>query len=153
MPRLKNAVVEEKATVIASTHNEEKKNDLSQTSNKVVIACHLQTGIRFDNIVGANGLIKSVTLPGINDHLRGKGTGILLGVGESVAVTLDRSDWEQILKLYGDMGIFKSFNGFPPAVMEMKGGRDEFDNSDEVKAQINGNEPLDEDNIISKTTR
>lgn len=151
MPRLKvnNTNTEEKAVVIAKTESAGDSKDLSQTSNKVVIACHLQTAVRFDNIP-CNGGTKSIVLPGINDHLRGQTSGILLGVGQSVAVTLDAEDWENLKHLYGNMSLFKSFNGLPPCIMEMKGGKDEFENSDEVKAQINGNEPLSEKKIIAE---
>lgn len=151
MPRLKinNNAAEEKAVVIAKTENDGDSKDLSKTSNKVVIACHLQTAIRFDNIP-CNGGVKSIVLPGINDNLRGQTSGILLGVGHSVAVTLDAEDWEHLKRLYGNMTLFKSQNGLPPCIMEMKGGKDEFENSDEVKAQLNGCEPLSEKKIIAE---
>ena len=111
------------------------------------ISHHLQTAIRFDNIPCASG-VKSIVLPGINDNLRGLSGGVLLGRGESVAVTLDRADWENIKRLYGSMGQFKSYNGLPPCIMEINGGKDEFDHSDEVKAQVNGDEPLTEKEIL-----
>ena len=83
----------EQASVIAKTSADQNEKNLSSSSDTVTIACHLQTAIRFDNIPCASG-VKSIVLPGINDNLRGLSGGVLLGRGESVAVTLDRADWE-----------------------------------------------------------
>ena len=149
MPRFstKKPEVVEQANVIAKTSADQNEKNLSSSSDTVTIACHLQTAIRFDNIPCASG-VKSIVLPGINDNLRGLSGGVLLGRGESVAVTLDRADWENIKRLYGSMGQFKSYNGLPPCIMELNGGKDEFDHSDEVKAQLNGDEPLTEKEIL-----
>lgn len=149
MPRFstKKPEVVEQASVIAKTSADQNEKNLSSSSDTVTIACHLQTAIRFDNIPCSSG-VKSIVLPGINDNLRGLSGGVLLGRGESVAVTLDRADWENIKRLYGSMGQFKSYNGLPPCIMEINGGKDEFDHSDEVKAQVNGDEPLTEKEIL-----
>ena len=57
------------------------------------------TAVKFDQIPDGNGGTKTIIIPGINDHLRGNAVGgILLGVGNSIAVTLSASDWETSLR-------------------------------------------------------
>lgn len=157
MPRLniKNTdKKEETLQVIAKTEREGSKSDLSAgASNTVKLACHLMTAVKFDNIPDGNGSTKTIVIPGINDNLRGQTGGILLGQGNSIAVTLSAADWENMKRLYGNMSLFKSYNGLPPCIMELKGGKDEFENSDEVKAQVAGTEPLEQDKIVRKTSK
>ena len=50
--------------------------------------------------------------------------------------------------MYGRSALFKSVNGLPPQIMELGGGVDEFDHSDEVQAQVTGNAPLDPNKIV-----
>lgn len=157
MPRLniKNTEKkEETVQVIAKTEREGSQSDLSAgASNKVTLACHLMTAVKFDNIPDGNGSTKTIVIPGINDNLRGNTAGgILLGKGNSIAVTLSASDWENMKRLYGNMSLFKSQNGLPPCIMEIS-GKDEFENSDEVKAQVAGTEPLEQDKIVRKTSK
>lgn len=157
MPRLniKNTEKkEETVQVIAKTEREGSTSDLSAgASNKVTLACHLMTAVKFDNIPDGNGSTKTIVIPGINDNLRGNTAGgILLGKGNSIAVTLSASDWENMKRLYGNMSLFKSQNGLPPCIMEIS-GKDEFENSDKVKAQVAGTEPLEQDKIVRKTSK
>lgn len=157
MPRLsiKNTEKkEETVQVIAKTEREGSQSDLSSgASNKVTLSCHLMTAVKFDNIPDGNGSTKTIVIPGINDNLRGNTAGgILLGKGNSIAVTLSASDWENMKRLYGNMSLFKPQNGLPPCIMEIS-GKDEFENSDEVKAQIAGTEPLEQDKIVRKTSK
>lgn len=158
MPRLniKNTEKkEETVEVIAKTEREGGASDLSQgASNKVTLACHLMTAVKFDQIPDDNGGTKTIIIPGINDNLRGNSAGgILLGVGNSIAVTLSASDWENMKRLYGNMSFFKPQNGLPPCIMELKGGKDEFENSDAVKVQTAGTEPVEQDKIVRKTSK
>ena len=156
MPRLniKNTEKkEETLQVIAKTEREGSKSDLSAgASNTVKLACHLMTAVKFDNIPDGNGSTKTIVIPGINDNLRGQTGGILLGQGNSIAVTLSAADWENMKRLYGNMSFFKSYNGLPPCIMEIS-GTDEFENSDKVKAQVAGTEPLEQDKIVRKTSK
>ena len=157
MPRLniKNTEKkEETVQVIAKTEREGGASDLSAgASNKVTLACHLMTAVKFDKIPDGNGSTKTIVIPGINDNLRGNTAGgILLGKGNSIAVTLSASDWENMKRLYGNMSLFKSQNGLPPCIKEIS-GKDEFENSDEVKAQVAGTEPLEQDKIVRKTSK
>ena len=156
MPRLniKNTEKkEETLQVIAKTEREGSKSDLSAgASNTVKLACHLMTAVKFDNIPDGNGSTKTIVIPGINDNLRGQTGGILLGQGNSIAVTLSAADWENMKRLYGNMSFFKSCNGLPPCIMEIS-GTDEFENSDKVKAQVAGTEPLEQDKIVRKTSK
>lgn len=145
----KAPVVSKKATTVPQSEDNKIVNQ-AKTSDTVTIACHLSTGIVFDSLPTRDGGIKSVELPGIHDHLKGRRSGILIGNGQggSIAVTLDRFDWENIKRMYGRSALFKSVNGLPPQIMELKGGVDEFEHSDEVQAQITGNAPLREDKIL-----
>lgn len=142
-------VVSKKATTVPQSEDNKIINQ-AETSDTVTIACHLSSGIIFDSLPTRDGGIKSVELPGIHDHLKGRRSGLLIGNGQggSIAVTLDRYDWENIKRMYGRSALFKSVNGLPPQIMELKGGVDEFDHSDEVQAQITGNAPLREDKIV-----
>lgn len=145
----KASVVAKKATSVPQSEDNKVVNQ-AQTSDTVTIACHLSGGVIFDSLPTRDGGLKSVELPGIHDHLKGKRTGVLIGNGQggSIAVTLDRYDWENIKRMYGNSGMFKSFNGLPPQIMELKGGVDEFENSDAVQAQVTGNAPLKENQIV-----
>lgn len=145
----KASVVSKKATTVPQSEDNKIVNQ-AKTSDTVTIACHLSAGIVFDSLPTRDGGIKSVELPSIHDHLKGKRSGILIGNGQggSIAVTLDRFDWENIKRMYGRSALFKSVNGLPPQIMELKGGVDEFEHSDEVQAQITGNAPLREDKIL-----
>ena len=145
----KAPVVSKKATTVPQSEDNKIVNQ-AETSDTVTIACHLSSGIIFDSLPTRDGGIKSVELPGIHDHLKGRRSGILIGNGQggSIAVTLDRYDWENIKRMYGRSALFKSVNGLPPQIMELKGGVDEFENTDAVQAQITGNAPLREDKIV-----
>ena len=156
MPRLniKNTEKkEETLQVIAKTEREGSKSDLSAgASNTVKLACHLMTAVKFDNIPDGNGSTKTIVIPGLNDNLRVQTGGILLGQGNSIAVTLSAADWENMKRLYGNMSFFKSQNGLPPCIMEIN-STDEFEHSDKVKAQVAGTEPLEQDKIVRKTSK
>ena len=82
------------------------------SSTQVTVAVHLPHGIMFDDVPVKGGGTKTVIFPGIND-----GEGILLGVGQSVAVKIEKEDWENIIRMHGKERAFNSYNGMPPCIM------------------------------------
>lgn len=133
------------AGTVGTAEIQDPVTDLSDNSGSgdfIFIACHLNGGVKFDGIPDPAGGTKSVTFPGVNDHLRGQRTGILLGKGNSVAVKILRSEWKWIKDHYGDSGLFKWNNGVPPQLIECE-SMDEFQNKEEVKGQSHGYEPAD----------
>ena len=137
----------EVAQVVESTIKDPKMKG-EESSATVAIAVCLIHGIEFDDIPDGKGGYKSIVFPGINSHLKGLKEGILTSGGDALCINIPKSDWEHIKRLYGSMGQFKSYNGLPPCIMELNGGKDEFDHSDKVKAQENGDEPLTEKEIL-----
>ena len=73
-------VVSKKATTIPQSEDNKIVNQ-AETSDTVTIACHLSSGIIFDSLPTRDGGIKSVELPGIHDHLKGRRSGVLIGNG------------------------------------------------------------------------
>ena len=107
------------------------------SSTQVTIAVHLPHGIMFDDVPVKGGGTKTVIFPGIND-----GEGILLGVGQSVAVKIEKEDWENIIRMHGKERAFNSYNGMPPCIMLIDDPK-AIHNSRDVKAQKHGLDPLD----------
>ena len=101
------------------------------------MAVHLPHGIMFDDVPVKGGGTKTVIFPGIND-----GEGILLGVGQSVAVKIEKEDWENIIRMHGKERAFNSYNGMPPCIMLIDDPK-AIHNSRDVKEQKHGLEPLD----------
>ena len=66
--------------------------------------------------------------------------GVLLGTGAAKAVTISRTDWENILRLHGRERMYNAYNGNPPCVMEIK-TLDAL-KGDEVQAMTHGLEPI-----------
>lgn len=134
--------------VVGSVGTEDAKETVTNVSGNsgsgdyIFIACHLNGGVKFDGVPDSAGGTKTVVFPGVNDALRGKRTGILLGKGNSVAVKILRTEWQWIKDHYGDSGLFKWNNGVPPCLIECN-SLDEFNSKEEVKGQTHGYEPAD----------
>ena len=107
----------------------------------VTIASHMPQGIIFTDIPSKDGGTKTVEIPGCNSNIKQTG-GILLGVGQSVAIQLPKEDWENIKRLHGRERAFQSYNGFPPCLMEITDPKSIHSNAD-VKSQRHGLEPID----------
>lgn len=131
--------------VVSTSFEEEKKvKSNAKSSDTVIIACSLPHGLMFDDVPTKNGGTKTVVFPGLNDHLKGKKEGILLGRGNSVAVKLDRVDWENIVRMHGGERAFKGFNGGLPCLLEMK-TEDEYNSKQdhgELEEMDNGLHPI-----------
>lgn len=99
-------------SVIASTQN---KRVESVTDNSVPVESRLLSGLRFD-VPNGNGGKKSITIPGVNDSLRGKKHGILALPGNAVLCRVAASDWSYIKSTYAGSRFFTSA---PPLLREL----------------------------------
>ena len=133
-----NALVD----VVGSSDTEINKTEIK--SDDVIIAVALRHGHKFSDIPDGNGGVKEVYLVGLDDELRGKREGILSPDGRAKYQRLSRTDWENILKIHGKEQMFKTFNGFPACVFEIKGGMAEAHNYESaIKNITTGLAPVD----------
>ncbi len=131
--------------VVADNLEDEAKSvsKVDAGADTVTIACSLAHGLKFSDVPSRGG-VKTVTFPGVNDTLRGQSFGILADGGRAVLVTIARADWEAIKAMHGRERAFVGHNGLPPALLEMKGGKEEFKaRQDEVSEMRHGLEPID----------
>lgn len=75
---------------------------------------------KFDDLPDGQGGVKTVILPGLDDNLRGKPSGILTAEGNAVFFQLPREDWETIKKMHGQEQMFLPWHGNPPLVAEIE---------------------------------
>lgn len=75
---------------------------------------------KFDDLPDGQGGIKTVILPGLDDNLRGKPSGILTAEGNAIFFQLPREDWETIKKMHGQEQMFLPWHGNPPLVAEIE---------------------------------
>ena len=130
------------ADVVGCSDTEINKTEIK--SDDVIIAVALRHGHKFSDIPDGNGGVKEVYLVGLDDELRGKREGILSPDGRAKYQRLSRTDWENILKIHGKEQMFKTFNGFPACVFEIKGGMAEAHNYEsEIKNIKTGLAPVD----------
>lgn len=128
---------------VVGTSFEEKKAEALSGSNVVTLAVSLRGGLRFDDVPTSTGGTKSVTLPGLDDALRGKKGGILTPDGNAVFCTIARDDWEAIKRMHGNEVAFKGRNGHAPCIFEMTSSADAAAYADEIAETSTGAAPLD----------
>lgn len=134
------------AKIITDTAEQENKNVSGGTGNtQICIACGLPLGIKFDDVDNGNGGYKTIVFPGINHALVGKASGILLGSGNAVLVTIDANDWEDIKRKHGKE---RAFTSVPPLLMVVK-DKEEFnarkkEDISEMKTGVDPVKPEDE---------
>lgn len=128
---------------VVGTSFEEKKTEALSGSNVVTLAVALRGGLRFDDVPTSTGGTKSVTLPGLDDALRGKKGGILTPDGSAVFCTIAREDWEAIKRMHGNEVVFRGRNGHAPCVFEMTSSADAAAYADEISETSTGAAPLD----------
>lgn len=104
----------EEVQVVASTLENETESAVE--GGTIAIACCLPFGLRFDDIPDGKGGTKVVTLPGLNEGLRGKREGVLALPGNAVCVQLPKQDWEALLKTHGREVAFTGRDGRMPCV-------------------------------------
>ena len=127
--------------VIGSTLDDEREEGLSG-ADTVTIAVALRQGHKFDDVPNGTGGTKTVTLPGIDDHLRGSRGGILSPDGNAVYVTLPRADWEAIKALHGRERMFLGFGNHAPNIIEIGRKSDIKAHADEIKSTATGTAPI-----------
>ena len=129
--------------VVGSTLEKPEDEALSG-ADVVTLRVSLRSPVRFDDIPDGDKK-KTITLPGLDEDLRGKRQGILAPDGNAIFFQLPRKDWENLLKMYGDQRMFKSYNGYPAAVAEINSLADAKKGAykDEIEATKTGFEPVD----------
>lgn len=110
--------------------------------DKVFVGLNRATGILFD--LAPNG-DKRVHIYGNAEHLRGREMGIL-PVGAFGMTEVNRADWEEIAKRYGEMEIFK--NGL---IFAADSKADFVAMAEERKSLRHGLEPIDPADKTLKT--
>ena len=129
------------AEIITETAEEQPVKTASAGSDMTFVACALPLGIIYDDVDNGAGGFKTVTLPGINHALAGEKTGILLGKGNAVLVSIAKKDWEDIKKKHGRE---RYFTNIPAQLFEVEGGEAEFKSRrDEISEIDNGVNPVD----------
>ena len=108
-----------KAHVVGATTDRSQAEALSG-ANVVTLRVSLRHPHKFDDLPAGRGGFKEVVLPGLDDHLRGKSSGILTAEGNAVFFQLPREDWETIKKMHGQEQMFLPWHGNPPLVAEIE---------------------------------
>lgn len=109
-----------------------------KTDTKVVVCLNLAHSLVFD--VGD----KKIKINGSNENLRGANEGIL-SIGKFGESIIDRQDWEEIVRQYGNMTIFK--NGLIFAQNDTSSARAK---AKELKDTRHGLEPVDPKRTTTK---
>lgn len=109
-----------------------------KTDTKVVVCLNLAHSLVFD--VGD----KKIKINGSNENLRGANEGIL-SIGKFGESIIDRQDWEEIVRQYGNMTIFK--NGLIFAQNDTASARAK---EKELKDTRHGLEPVDPKRTTTK---
>lgn len=137
-------IVKEKEPVELNNFDRKQKTSKEKIQGEtVIISCSLPHGLKFDDVPDPKGGYKTIVFPGLNDALKGKPEGILLGAGYAVTKTLARVDWENIKKAHGRERAFNSYNGMPPCLFELKNEDEWHARQDEVAQQDHGLNPID----------
>lgn len=138
------ATLAQGGTVVGSTFEDTgKTKSAAKTAATVVLAVSLPHGLKFDDVPCSDGGTKTIVFPGLNDDLRSKREGILLGKGNAIAFKIDKADWENILKMHGKEAAFTGVNGGLPCIIPMKDEKEFKSRTDELKEIDHGVNPVD----------
>lgn len=130
--------------VVGSTMEKPASEALSG-ADVVTLRVSLRSRVCFDAIPDGKGGTKKIVLPSLDDSIRGVKNGILTPDGNAIFFQLPRADWENLVKLYGEQRMFKSYKGLPPCVAEITSLADAKKGAyrDEIEATQTGFAPVD----------
>lgn len=150
----KDASLAQGGAVVGSTFEEtEKTKSAAKTEETVTLAVSLPHGLKFDDVPCGDGGTKTIVFPGLNDSLRFKTEGILLGKGNAVAFRIDKTDWENILRMHGKEAAFVGVNGGLPCIVAMKDENEFKARTDELKEIDHGVNPIDPSRVGVQETQ
>lgn len=117
----KNKTTEKAITgqVVGATTDRAQAEELSG-ADVITLRVSLRHPHKFDDLPDGQGGVRTVTLPGLDEGLRGKPNGILTPEGNAVFFQLPRADWEIIKKMHGQEQMFLPWHGNPPLVAEIE---------------------------------
>ena len=148
------ATLAQGGTVVGSTFEDTKKTkSAAKTAATVVLAVSLPHGLKFDDVPCSDGGTKTIVFPGLNDDLRSKREGILLGKGNAIAFKIDKADWENILKMHGKEAAFTGVNGGMPCIIEMKDKAEFNARRDEIAEVDHGLNPIQPESVNVKEVK
>lgn len=101
--------------VVGSTLDQEPTGK-AESSDTIAIACCLPHGLIFRDVPDGKGGLKTITLPGINQHLKGASKGVLALPGNALCVVLSKTDWQALLASHGREEAFTGVNGAMPCI-------------------------------------
>lgn len=140
--------------IVGSTFEEKDKvKGSTKTSDTVLLAVCLPHGLIFDDVPCGNGNTKTIVFPGLNDSLRTKREGILIGAGNAIAFRIDRTDWENIQKMHGREAVFTGVNGGMPCIIEMKDKAEFNARRDEIAEVDHGLNPIQPESVNVKEVK
>lgn len=131
---------QEETLIVASTLDEDKGQTVEEGT--IAIACCLPFGLRFDDIPDGKGGTKVITLPSLNEGLRGKRTGVLAMPGNAVCVQLPKKDWDALLEKHGREIAFTGRDGRMPCVYPVGDVKGFKSASSEIAEMKHGLEPV-----------
>lgn len=113
--RTRKAAAPAAPQVVGSTLEQEAAGK-AEGSDTIAIACCLPHGLIFRDVPDGKGGMKTITLPGINQHLRGAAKGTLALPGNALCVVLSKADWEALKETHGREDAFVGVNGGMPCI-------------------------------------
>lgn len=138
------------APIVASTMEEAPK--VESGVETIAIACSLPFGLRFTDIPNEKGGTKTIVLPGVNQALKGKKTGVLALPGNAVCVTQPKADWDALVRIHGKEIAFTGRNGGMPCIYPVTDVQGFRAAESEIKEMRNGLEPVNPASMGVKET-
>lgn len=119
MATKKNTTAKAAGQVVGATTDRAQAEELTG-AGVATLRVSLRHPHKFDDLPDGQGGVKTVILPGLDDNLRGKPSGILTAEGNAIFFQIPHEDWETIKKMHGQEQMFLPWHGNPPLVAEIE---------------------------------